>query len=379
MGSRTGSSAQAWSEPAGAPRWLTMALLATFVAAFMLEQYVARRTGHAGVDTVVLVSTGGVSRHLVFSGEVYRLLSAPFLHASSSHLIANGIAFFLVASTLERLLGPAAVFCVFALGGLAGTIASVALNAPNVVSVGASGAIMALLMTLLLASLGMPEGRDRTRVQIRSIWIMLTAVLPTHGGPVHVDYAAHFGGALFGAGYGLLLLHVARTGGISQADEEREQATAAIAACAVVLSFCAVTWRYPTYAALSMLIPPGQLPHGQAGIFADADALLARYPNDPRSHVFKAAALLKRDDKSGGERELRTALALAEGPGGLFRHSFTNLVRATLAETLVEDGRGAEAARIAEVPCTAHGDEAPPPQLRSMLERKGLCAAAARL
>ena len=363
----------AWGTSGLGRPWLTWALLATLVAVYTMEKHVAIAIGHGRPDTAVLVLVGGVSRHLVLSGEAYRLFSAPFLHANASHLVSNSIAFILVGSALERVLGPVSTFCVFALGGVAGTLGSIVLNKPDTVSVGASGSIMAMLLTLLLASLGMPPGRERRRVLVRSMWIMATAVLPAGHGTTHVDYAAHFGGALLGAGYGLLLLRTRdcdwRAGRLAAG----ENTAAALAMCLVLLSAGTLAWRFPTHVAPSAMIPDGMLARNKAEIALTAADLRAAYPNDPRSHLFEAQMLLVMNNKPAAERELRAAMQLAEAGHAQFRPTLVNLIRGVLAATLAEDGQVDEARVVAKAACTASDDTAPPPSIMTLLMNEGAC------
>ncbi len=363
----------AWGTSGIVRPWLTWALLATLVVVYAVEKHVAASIGHGRPDTAVLVLVGGVSRHLVGSGEAWRLFSAPFLHANGAHLVSNAIAFILVGSALERVLGPVSTFCVFALGGVAGTLGSIALNKPDIVSVGASGSIMAMLLTLLLSSLGMPPGRDRRRVLIRSVWIMAVGVLPAGHGTMHVDYAAHFGGALFGAAYGVLLLRTTGCDVRATRLATGENVAATLAACLILLTACTIACRFPTRVAPSATIPDGMLPRNKAEIAATAEDLRASYPNDPRSHLFEAQMLLGMNNKPAAELELRKAVQLADAAHGQFRPAVTNVIRGLLAITLAEDGQSDEARVVARAACNATDDAAPPAAIMTLLMTEGAC------
>lgn len=96
--------------PCGVPGfrwpWLTAAMLAVQVGVFALERHVSAGLGAPGDPSLqTLVALGGVSRDLVASGEWFRLLTAPLLHASATHLITNALAFALAGYALERLVG----------------------------------------------------------------------------------------------------------------------------------------------------------------------------------------------------------------------------------------------------------------------------------
>lgn len=101
----------------------------------------------------------GLSRGGVFSGKPWQVVTHALLHASSFHLLLNGLWLVLVGGKLEHILGPRAFCGIFAAGVLGGAAAHLALapggpGAP--VLVGASGGAMALLLALTTLS---PESR----------------------------------------------------------------------------------------------------------------------------------------------------------------------------------------------------------------------------
>jgi rhomboid protease GluP len=355
--------------------WLTVTLLAGFIVVFVLEQrFAVTLSGRANSPTVAtLVALGGLSRPLAESGQWYRLLTAPFLHSGIAHLAANGLAFALSGYALERLVGRAWLFSIFAAGALAGSVGSLILLAPTTVSVGASGAIMAMLTALFMISFRLAPGRAKTGIQVHSLRVAIPALIPVHSASVHIDYGAHAGGALFGAVIGFLLLRIWQDDAPLPPLRANATVLATFAAVSFAASGYAVAERYPSYATALTMIPVAEFPHGAAEIAARADRLLAAYPRDPRSHLFAATARLGRADKAGAEREFRTGLALAEASPQLFRPSLATTIRAGLAATILEEGRRAEATSVARDACTAKGDAAPEPHVAALLARSGLC------
>lgn len=361
--------------------WLTASMLAVQVAVFVLERRVSASLGAApgaagDPSLQTLVALGGVSRALVGAGEWYRLLSAPLLHASAVHLIANGVAFALSGYALERLVGRAWMFCTFSVGALGGSLASIALNPPATVSVGASGAIMAMLAALLLASLRMPAGATRTNVQVQAARTAIPALVPFgHGASaVHVDYGAHLGGALVGGVLGFLLLRSWRDHLPLPSWRVASTSLAVLSAMAFAGSGVAVAFDFPPRAAAAAdLIPNGQIPRDAAGIAANADRLLAEYPRDPRSHLLVATQLLRHGDTAAAIVELRTALPLvAAHPFGL-PAPLANIIRATTAMALYAQGRRAEAEAEALPACTPAQDAALSAHMADNLVQLSLC------
>jgi rhomboid protease GluP len=361
--------------------WVTIALLAAFIVAFAIEQQFAVAPGGRALSPAVatLAALGGLNRALVEAGEWYRLLSAPFLHLNVSHLVFNGISFALAGYALERYVGRAWMFCIFAAGALAGSVASLVLMAPNTVSVGASGGIMAMLVSLFLISFRLPIGRMRTQIQAQSAWFAVPSLIPAGAavGAMHVDYGAHFGGAVLGVTVGFVLLRTWR----EEAPLPRFRANAALFAIVAALAFAAsavaVAWRYPAQATPAGMIPAAELPHSPAEATAKADRLLATWPSDPRSHLIAGAARAQRRDVVGAEHEFRIALSLAGTSQPPLLPNFVNATRATLALTLVVEQRGVEARVMAHEPCLATGDAAPPATVMALLAKNSLCGEAA--
>ncbi len=125
--------------PCGVPGfrgpWLTATILAVLVAVFAAERQAAAVLGTApgapaSPSLATLVALGGSSRALVQAGQWHRLLSAPLLHGSATHLLGNAAALVMAGWTLERLVGRAWMGCIFAIGALGGSLASLALSPP---------------------------------------------------------------------------------------------------------------------------------------------------------------------------------------------------------------------------------------------------------
>ncbi len=112
---------------------------------------------------------------------------------------------------------------------------------------------------------------------------------------------------------------------------------------------------------------PGSLEEGSP---RSAD-LIARFPQDPRAHFYRAVFFLKQKDLGDAEHELRAALTQEQvfgldSPPGL--QSSLNMM---LAIVLVYEGRMPEAKAMADSACAPQGRELH--ELRAMLEEKGVC------
>jgi rhomboid protease GluP len=141
----------------------------------------------------------------VRGGELWRLVSASFLHGGLVHLAVNGLALSAIGPTVERLYGRTLFLLIFVLGGAAGFAASTALVEQP--SLGASAGIFALLGVLLGFALRHhrripPPAR---RAMIREILTVAALNLALGLMVPFIDNAAHGGGFAGGLALGLLL------------------------------------------------------------------------------------------------------------------------------------------------------------------------------
>jgi rhomboid protease GluP len=168
----------------------TLALLAMiFVAEIRMGALESRES---------IIAMGALARERVAAGEYWRLLTAPWLHGGTEHLIGNGIALYILGMVCEAAFGPVQFVVLYVLSGLAGSIVSVLVSAGP--SVGASGAIFGLqgaAIVLLRRERERLLVRDRRVGFVLLIWALYTIV----GGLTDpfIDNGAHIGGALGGA------------------------------------------------------------------------------------------------------------------------------------------------------------------------------------
>jgi rhomboid protease GluP len=107
------------------------------------------------------------------------------------------------------------------------------------------------------------------------------------------------------------------------------------------------------------------LPKTDADVAAQAEALVKAYPNDPRSHFYRALTLMD-TDAPGAERELRKALAEKDVLEIEFKPEFEIEIVAYLAQTLITEGRAPEAKLEAKPYCHSGPGGTVPEDLRSL-------------
>ncbi len=153
------------------------------------------------VDIRVLYLMGMKSNVDILNGEVWRLLTAMFLHIGPTHLISNLIGLFMLGPILEGHLGHWRFAAIYLVGGLFGSVASYALS--PALSAGASGAVFALLGATVFYFFRFRQNfGQRGQDILRSMLVVLVLNLVLGGTVSNVDNWGHLGG-LFG---GLLVV-----------------------------------------------------------------------------------------------------------------------------------------------------------------------------
>ena len=172
---------------------VTRALLGTIVVAFAAQTALG-----SAADPLGVIALGGNAPDLVAAGQLERLVTANFLHGGLLHIGMNGLALWLLGGLMERLLGGARFFVVYAVAAVGGSVTS-CLAAPGLVSVGASTALYGLFGALAVVQAlhyrSMPPGVRQTRrwwITIVAINLGLLLVVP------NIDLWGHAGGLVAG-------------------------------------------------------------------------------------------------------------------------------------------------------------------------------------
>lgn len=190
---------------------VTYAIIALNVLVFVF------RLSSRQIDQQVFLWGANNPVDVLQNGEVYRLLTSMFLHASifsgyggyalenSLHLIFNMYVLYIIGRQVEQLFGHLRFGLIYLLGGLGGSVLSAALSGGNSYSVGASGAVFAVIgaqFVYLFQHRRLLGARGRAQMQnliILAVINLFFGVLTGLGGSgVLVDNWAHLGGVLGG-------------------------------------------------------------------------------------------------------------------------------------------------------------------------------------
>lgn len=143
-------------------------------------------------STEVLIRFGAQTNPLP-AGELWRLVTAMFLHIGILHLAFNMWALWLFGPLFERLAGSGRFLALYGASGLLGGAATAVLESPPTVAAGASGAIFGLLGAFLVLGWRLrrsPQGQAwlRNALLLIGINIALGISVPSIG------LLAHLGG-----------------------------------------------------------------------------------------------------------------------------------------------------------------------------------------
>jgi membrane associated rhomboid family serine protease len=138
----------------------------------------------------------------VANGEVYRLVTAGFLHSGLFHLLVNMYTLWILGTLLEPGVGRARFLLIYFVSMLAGSFGAL-LVSPNSVTVGASGAIFGLMSAAVLVM--RQRGIDPMQSGL-PLWIGINLVFSFAVPGISVG--GHIGGLIGGALAAIALFEV---------------------------------------------------------------------------------------------------------------------------------------------------------------------------
>lgn len=196
--------------------WATWTLAAALVCTHLVVGLVPWYRGNAAWWGVLVGRRGPRLLHrfgamrtpALDRGELYRLVSAGFLHADGLHLLVNVASLLVVGRIVEAVYGPVRMMWVFLVSAVSGASASWLLG-HTTNSVGASGGVFGLLGALFIFGwrhrADLPD--DIGRVFRRRVAVLVALNLAL-GIPLRfIDDYAHIGGLFAGVVTAMILTH----------------------------------------------------------------------------------------------------------------------------------------------------------------------------
>jgi len=150
------------------------------------------------------IEAAGLVKSAVRQGEWWRLLTCVTLHVNFMHVWMNGLALLSFGRSMESVASRYHLCLTFLLSALCGSLFSLLLI-PNTTSAGASGGLMGLIG--FLAVLGHRRKENLPRKFFKSIVISICfiGIIGLIGFAI-IDNAAHLGGLIAGAIYGVVMI-----------------------------------------------------------------------------------------------------------------------------------------------------------------------------
>jgi membrane associated rhomboid family serine protease len=164
---------------------VTYALIALNVAVFIAQ-----------------MASGNLERQLslwppaVADGQLYRLVSAAFLHYGATHLLFNMWALYVIGPPLEMWLGRLRFGALYALSGLGGSVLVYLISPLNTATAGASGAIFGLFGATLVVAKRLTLD-VRWVVAVIVVNLVFTFVVPAISSQ-RISWQGHVGGLVTG-------------------------------------------------------------------------------------------------------------------------------------------------------------------------------------
>ena len=186
----------------------TMTLIVLILFGFAIEVF----TG-AWRDPVKLAVLGAIVREWIMEGEVWRLVSAMFLHGDGTiqgdvlHLGMNLFALYQLGTIYELMFGTRRFVTIYFVAGIIASITSMVINGGP--SVGASGAIVGLLGAFVFSVLRSPRFRHERAARgiVKQVVFWALANIAIGMQIPQIDNSAHIGGLITGLLLGALWPH----------------------------------------------------------------------------------------------------------------------------------------------------------------------------
>lgn len=180
--------------------WLCVVDLVLLIVSIALEGFAPPKENYSlGPPTSALVKLGAqYGVRIRYDHEVWRFVTAMFLHGGIIHYLFNALATIRFCAMLERKWGTVAFCALYAAAGVAASILS-AFFYPNGVSVGASGAICGIFGAYcaeVVFTWRETHAMVRRNAVVQAVTIIVMLVLMSL--LPHVDAFAHLGGFVFG-------------------------------------------------------------------------------------------------------------------------------------------------------------------------------------
>lgn len=172
----------------------TYSLIIINIIIFFIE--ILKSRSIIDIDIYTLIEMGAKVNLFINRGEIYRLITAGFLHGGIIHIFFNMSALNIIGKEVETIFGGKRFLQIYILSTLGGNLFSYLFSVKSI-SVGASGAIFGLLGAMLIFGLKeryrIGKGYVKNIIQTIGLNVILGISIP------NIDNFAHLGGLIIGA------------------------------------------------------------------------------------------------------------------------------------------------------------------------------------
>lgn len=184
-----------WPAQTFSPRvFATPVLIAVNLAAFVLMT--VNGLSFSDPSAAGLMRWGADYGPLTTHGQVWRLLTAAFVHDGVFHLLINMVALAFIGRVSEKRLGSAGFVVLYLLSAIGGNLVSLVCH-PFSVAEGASGAIFGILGGNLACRASQPNPISGRKALLAVLSLFVSAAPPPTFSE-HIDIAGHLGGLAAG-------------------------------------------------------------------------------------------------------------------------------------------------------------------------------------
>jgi rhomboid protease GluP len=179
-------------------RFVTVMILTINFGLYLVTMLFSMRSGNDSlmdIDVGTLILFGGKYREAIFYGQIWRLVTAGFLHGGLFHILMNSWVLFDLGAQVEEVFGQRRLIAIYFVSTVAGFMASTMWSAA--VSIGASAGVFGLIGAMI--ALGMRSGSAlgsaiKAHYLRWAVYGLLMGFLPFF----RADNAAHLGGLAAG-------------------------------------------------------------------------------------------------------------------------------------------------------------------------------------
>lgn len=204
--------------------FLAISLLSFFAGEAMQQAYARLALEFGGLSSAILI----------YTGQLWRIITTIFVHADPIHLLANMWTMYFIGDAVLTYYGGRKLFVTYVLAGIGGSLLSLILLPPLMPTIGASGAVFGLTGLLLGGMWRQQRYGMELPFRVQDILpLLMIGLLYGFTPGSNINNAAHIGGLAVGVALGYTWNHYA---GAKVGTWERRIVNALFFACILLVA-----------------------------------------------------------------------------------------------------------------------------------------------